>query len=202
MPSITEMLAAMRNTIREGGTVDTAKFAELTAQAAAESQAEELRAEGKRTREAEKIAREREARRAQAATEVRDTIGTAQAEVIDAYRDVLAKIEHLDAKVNAYNDTVKAANTTLRGAGYASWNRASFLPPPESHPDYDPALVPVIDEASPVVMDGHTHRPTRTGAYVHYAAAQVGCGPYFHEWKRNGNSDPRVYPPIPGLDPQ
>lgn len=122
MPSITEMLAAMRNTIREGGNVDSAKFAELTMRAAAASQEAELRAEGERTREAEKAERERLAAIATAQEIARElavnsdaAMNAAYDKLVDAIEDVIKTSDSRHADLVEAVKTLAAAGAPLRG---------------------------------------------------------------------------------------
>ena len=189
---LTEMLAA----IREGAPVDTAKLAALRTQVETEEWAKEYAAEGERTRAEEKAAREREARRAQAATEARTIIGDTRNAVVEAHNKVAAALAELDAAVDAHNAAINDVARILNAAGYAMWNRNAYAPKPVDHPDFDESMhAQTSSYGDCVQVDNTLHRPIDAGYIALWAARnESGVWDGLNEWKKDRNTYPLEAP--------
>lgn len=189
---LTEMLAA----IREGAPVDTAKLAALRTQVETEEWANEYAAEGERIRAEEKAARERDARRAQAATEARTIIGDSRNAVIDAHDKAAAALAEVGAAVDAYNAAIKDAARILNSAGYAMWNRNTYAPMPFDHPDFDESMhAQTSSYGDCVQVDDKLHRPIDAGYIALWAARnEPGVWDGLNTWKKDRNTYPLEAP--------
>lgn len=196
MTSIREKLAALRNLAREGAAVDAAELVALQSQVAAEDQIAELAAEGERIRAEEKAARERDARRAQAATEARTIIGDSRNAVIDAHDKAAAALAEVDAAVDAYNAAIKDAARILNSAGYAMWNRNTYAPMPFDHPDFDESMhAQTSSYGDCVQVDDKLHRPIDAGYIALWAARnESGVWDGLNTWKKDRNTYPLEAP--------
>lgn len=194
--NIRQKLAELRNLAREGGNVDAAELIALQTQVQAEEQIAELAAEGERTRAEERAAREREARRAQAATEARTIIGDTRNAVVEAHNKVAAALAELDAAVDAHNAAIKDAARILNAAGYAMWNRNTYAPMPVDHPDFDESMhAQTTSYGDFVQVDDQLHRPIKAGYVALWAARdKPGVWDGLGKWKRDRNTYPLEAP--------
>lgn len=194
--NIRQKLAELRNLAREGGNVDAAELVALQTQVQAEEQIAELAAEGERTRAEEKAAREREARRAQAATEARTIIGDGRTTVVEAHNKVAAALAELDTAVDAHNAAINDVARILSAAGYAVWNRNTSAPMPADHPDFDQSMhTQASSYGDCVQIDNTLHRPLKAGYVALWAARnKPGVWDGLNEWKRDRNTYPLEAP--------
>lgn len=194
--NIREQLAALRNAAREGATVDAAKLVALQTQVQAEEQIAELAAEGERTRAEERAAREREARRAQAATEARTIIGDTRNAVVEAHNKAAAALAELDAAVDTHNAAINDVARILNAAGYAMWNRNAYAPKPVDHPDFDESMhTQTSSYGDCVQVDDKLHRPIDAGYIALWAARnESGVWDGLNTWKKDRNTYPLEAP--------
>ncbi len=190
--NIRQKLAELRNLAREGVAVDTAEYVELEARARAEDQLAEYAAEGERTRAEERAAREREARRTQAATEARDLLTGTRARVIEAHNQLRQFLAEVDAAVDDYNTAVRDAARILESAGFVGWDKISYAPMPVDHPDFDATMHPIItDRGTYVCVDGTDHSRINAGILTLWAAQGIeGVTRGLSVWKADRNTYP------------